>query len=460
MLSSTSNKAGPYDCNGSIDDFAFTFYALSEDDIYVILTDSTGVETTLTLTSDYTLTGADGDGRFPSGGSVATVLQYASGYTITIMRTVDLLQESEFTEGMATLFKSFEDGLDKCTMGLQQLDGEFYRALRGSDTDPADLDMALPAIATRASKYLAFNSDGEPVATAGTTSSYVVTTFAETLLDDTTATAMLSTLGLTISSYIKTLLDDADAASARATMLLSPPRGIPYKNLVIQNNATHPEHQVDVDADWIVLEHYSENGDTVCVSTVNLTIDLEAAAGANAIDNGTKEATTWYYIWVIYNGSTTAGILSKHNTISTIHRPSGYTYAAIVGAVYNGATDFVTIKQTNNKVSCAQTAVVTGGTAVTATAVDCATALPSTAKELSGYAVVTGSSPSYSYNLNLSPAASHTVGLTILGFTVGGGVSPFSMRIHSSDMATAFYYDLDLGGGTCETNIYITGWGY
>lgn len=57
------------------------------------------------------------------------------------------------------------------------------------------------------------------------------------------------------------------------------------------------------------------------------------ASGANGLDTGTLAASTWYYVWVIYNPTTatTAGLFSLSSTSPTL--PSGYTFAARVGAV-------------------------------------------------------------------------------------------------------------------------------
>ena len=61
-----------------------------------------------------------------------------------------------------------------------------------------------------------------------------------------------------------------------------------------------------------------------------------AASGANGLDTGTSAANTWYSVWVIWNGTTTAGLLSLSATAPTI--PAGYTHKARVGWVRADAT--------------------------------------------------------------------------------------------------------------------------
>lgn len=131
-LESTTNIAGPFTCNGSTKDFPFTFSALSAD--HIVVTKklvATGVVTLLAETTNYVLSGADTDGRYPTGGTVSTVsgglpYAYASGYELTITRTVPLTQPSDFTEGMRTLYQNFEDGLDRITMQVQQQSNATY----------------------------------------------------------------------------------------------------------------------------------------------------------------------------------------------------------------------------------------------------------------------------------------------------------------------------------------------
>jgi len=56
-------------------------------------------------------------------------------------------------------------------------------------------------------------------------------------------------------------------------------------------------------------------------------------SGANGLDTGTLSASTWYYVYAIYNPTTTtvAGIFSTSSTAPSL--PSGYTYYARLGAV-------------------------------------------------------------------------------------------------------------------------------
>jgi hypothetical protein len=133
------------------------------------------------------------------------------------------------------------------------------------------------------------------------------------------------------------------------------------RNLVIVNNTTNPTYQVDIDADEIMLQDATPAAYTA--RSVNLTVDI-TASGANGLDTGAENPDKWYYIWVIYNSTTTtvAGLLSESLTAPTM--PSGYTYKALVGAVRNASGDFGLFLQRDNSVVIPAVSVFSGETDV------------------------------------------------------------------------------------------------
>lgn len=128
-----------------------------------------------------------------------------------------------------------------------------------------------------------------------------------------------------------------------------------YKNLKVVNGAT-ADTQVTVTADELVLK--DANGNPYLASAVNVTATI-TGSGANGLDTGAEAASTWYNIWLIYNGTTVAALLSTSATAPTM--PSGYTYKALVGAVYNNASsNFDTMRQIGNRVWINLSSVFTG----------------------------------------------------------------------------------------------------
>lgn len=104
-----------------------------------------------------------------------------------------------------------------------------------------------------------------------------------------------------------------------------------FKNLKVAALGVNNSSAV-VTVDELVLE----NGSNLYASVrgVNVTINAAGAVGQpNSLSTGALAASTWYYVWVWYNGTTVCGTLDPSATAPTA--PSGYTaaYRARVGAV-------------------------------------------------------------------------------------------------------------------------------
>jgi hypothetical protein len=76
--------------------------------------------------------------------------------------------------------------------------------------------------------------------------------------------------------------------------------------------------------------------------TANGSLSVTAAitaSGANGLDTGAEGSSTWYNVFVIWNGTIAAALLSTSATAPTM--PTGYTQKVRVGAVYNdGSSNF------------------------------------------------------------------------------------------------------------------------
>ncbi len=167
-----------------------------------------------------------------------------------------------------------------------------------------------------------------PVATAGTPTGWKVVGYQR-------ASGMPATAGPLASSGIT-----GAAASGANTDITSLNNGLVanlpgvagmFKNL--QASATGLSANVSVTADEVVAE--SASNQFVTLRTVNLTI-AGTSVGANALDAGSIAASTWYSLWVIWNGTTTAGLLSLSATAPTL--PSGYTHKARIGWIRTDAS--------------------------------------------------------------------------------------------------------------------------
>ncbi|KPA92709.1 phage-related tail fiber protein [Pseudomonas asplenii] len=89
---------------------------------------------------------------------------------------------------------------------------------------------------------------------------------------------------------------------------------------------------VSIAADQLVV---SNDAASKTLSAVTLSINT-AVVGTNGLDSGALAASTWYSVWVIWNGTTTSGLVSLSATNPAL--PSGYTHKALVGWIFTDAT--------------------------------------------------------------------------------------------------------------------------
>ena len=140
MTISTTASRAQYNGNGVTTVFSFPYLFLANGDLEVRLIAASGTSTILTLTTDYTVTGANND----AGGSVTMIVAPATGEQILIRRIVDLTQETAYPSGDPFPAESHERALDKLTMMVQQHDEEFARTLQlppESDVDASTINV-------------------------------------------------------------------------------------------------------------------------------------------------------------------------------------------------------------------------------------------------------------------------------------------------------------------------------
>lgn len=117
------------------------------------------------------------------------------------------------------------------------------------------------------------------------------------------------------------------------------------KKLYITNNTGAPTTKLDITSEWIMMVDSSNHG--FVRTSISLTVD-SGVIGPNGLDSGTQTASTWYYVFVIDNGTTTASLLSLSSTSPTL--PSGYTYLCRVGSIFSNASNqFRIYDQIGNK---------------------------------------------------------------------------------------------------------------
>lgn len=125
MTVSNSGNKEVYTGNGGTADFSFPHYFFANGDLQVYETALDGTITLLTLTTDYTITGAGN----PAGGTVHMIVIPATGVKITIVRVVALTQTSDFVPNDSLPAEVLEQGLDRAIMGIQQVSEKIDRSI-------------------------------------------------------------------------------------------------------------------------------------------------------------------------------------------------------------------------------------------------------------------------------------------------------------------------------------------
>lgn len=118
MTVPTTVRSVNYAGNGSLTVFAYPFRILDEDHLIVTLVvDSTGLGTTQTIITHYSVSGVGVE----SGGNITMVTAPASGETLVIERTPPVTQLLDLRNQGSFLPESLEDQLDLIVMIIQSL---------------------------------------------------------------------------------------------------------------------------------------------------------------------------------------------------------------------------------------------------------------------------------------------------------------------------------------------------
>ena len=159
MTISTTIIKNSYSGDGSNDTFAYQFKISSTADMEVIIRSAAGTETTKTLTTDYTVTGAGS----ASGGNVV----FESGdiptatETVVLRRSTTQTQALDLVENDPFTADSVESAFDKNLALIQELQEESTRAIKLSRTNTMTSTEFTVGATDRANKILAFDSSGE-----------------------------------------------------------------------------------------------------------------------------------------------------------------------------------------------------------------------------------------------------------------------------------------------------------
>ena len=159
MTVSSTTVKNSYSGNGSTASFNYTFKIFADSDLQVIIRSSTGTETTKTITTHYTVSGAGNT----NGGSVTFTSGNipANGETVVLRRNVPQTQAIDYIANDPFPAETHEEGLDRATMTTQQVQEELDRSIKLSRTNTMTSTEFTVGATDRASKVLGFDANGE-----------------------------------------------------------------------------------------------------------------------------------------------------------------------------------------------------------------------------------------------------------------------------------------------------------
>ena len=204
-ISSTNSR---WEYTGDNSTVAFTYdnkiFATSEMEVYVD-------NVLQTITTEYTIAGISP----VVGGTVTFITAPALDASVVLIRVVPNTQPTDYPTGGSLPANVIEEDMDRRTIIDQQIEERISRTMEAPSGE-ALVDMTLPITSLRASKYFGFDASGEPTSFAAPAGTTAVSTYGATVLLEDTAGDWLTIQGIT--AYSQTLLDDTTAAAWRSTL--------------------------------------------------------------------------------------------------------------------------------------------------------------------------------------------------------------------------------------------------
>lgn len=229
-----------YTATASQTDFNFTYMIFATEDIKVYVNDVLKTETT-----DYVVKQSDGSAIVPAddlpmdGGKVVFNSGLTSGDKVSLSRDIAIERLTGYSVAGAFRADVVNAEFTKIYAVQQQLERDLARTVRLSASDAEGGSLTLPS--NRASQFLAFDANGDMIASAGSADSITVSTFMATVLDDTTAAAARTTLDCQ-EDVITTRGDIIKGSSSAAAERLA----IGAANYLLKSDGTDPSWGFEV----------------------------------------------------------------------------------------------------------------------------------------------------------------------------------------------------------------------
>lgn len=439
-----------YTGTGLVATYAYNWKILSDADLVVVRTNTAGVDTTLSMGSDYTVTGAGTDG----GGNVVLSVNLTSGYLLTIYMDMDITQPDDYTNQKTAFLETMERSLDRQALISQQLAEALNRCVKldPTSTDSADqLQALLESVDTSAQA-----ASASAAAAAGAAA---------------TAQAAVG----------KGFYEETVTGSAKSTFTM--PFSYDYANkavsVFINGVYQNPSTVSCPDATHVTLDAAVDVGKTVAFSTALLgAADVSSLYADRLLSNLTNPSTARSNLGLgdsaTKNVGTTAGtvcagddarltgsdVIARDLAIRNAFKtdisasaasgpiPSGYMHlfltdelATKTNATYDATGDYYTNAGTVSATPFALTLPMLSVTGFTGTL---------------GANILDGSTS----NTNLYPTPSAAAGTSIMEVNIGAGVALGKIRVYTNASIQAKVQYSSDGGSTwvdCSPVVNLTG---
>ena len=315
-VASTSSRVS-YDCDGSAYVFPFTFKVYVKTDLSVVLVDSAGAETVLTVDTQYEVAVSD-----PGPGGDVTILSedvggtdylpgtsipfpLSAGYQLVIYRSLSRTQLIDIDDGDRLPADTIEEGYDRAVMLIQELEEILGRTVKLKVSSAVSgISIADPDVG----KVLAWNTAENGLVNVNLTEfdAAAVTDYWKLVLLEGNLEDSIVTMGGT--AFGASLLDDGDAATARVTL------GAKYDN---------------VSATSRVLGRVTAGAGAIEELTITQVLDLIGSVVSGDI---------------LYRGSSTWSRLAKGSAYQALTMNSGATapaWAASLQSLLTAAGDII-----------------------------------------------------------------------------------------------------------------------
>ena len=279
--------------NGSTTSFSFSFQVNAVTDIKVYV-DGT-LRTQGSGSTNYAVQDGSGSAGLSNTGTGAVVFVTApsNNTTVTILSDIPLSRSSLYTSGGNVTATALENDFDTITMALGDAEERDFRSIKAPVQDPVDINMTLPAKASRVGKMLGFNeTTGNPEATFNTADGQTLSN---------------------IASDIATLADIEDGTDS--TNAIQTVAGIHNNVTIVSGVASEVTALAGKTSEITALSNSDVIADMALLGTTDVIADMALLANADVISDMNTLAVTDVINDI--NTLATSDIVADLNTLAT-----------------------------------------------------------------------------------------------------------------------------------------------